>query len=257
MIIKRDILFTPAGRTRHLHIYLPQNYFEGHDFYPVMYFFDGHNLFDNADATYGKSWGLKEFLEKWGREIIIIGIECSHEGNQRLQEYCPYTFHGKFWGGTLKGTGKETLQWIVSELKPMIDQEYRTWPHREATGIGGSSMGGLMSLYAAVCFNEWFSKAACLSSTISPCMAPLRRDIKKSSLDRDTRIYLSFGTEEAFRPDPRDPMKSRTALQNLTVRNDLKELQGIPTDLYCQIGGQHNEASWEKQLPRFMNFLWC
>ena len=113
MIIKRDVLFTPAGSTRCLHIYLPDSYAEGNDLYPVMYFFDGHNLFDNADATYGKSWGLKEFLEGWGKEIIIVGLECSHEGNQRLQEYCPYTFRGKFWGGTLKGTGKETLQWMV------------------------------------------------------------------------------------------------------------------------------------------------
>jgi len=257
MIIKRDVLFTPADSTRRLHIYLPDSYQDGNESYPVMYFFDGHNLFDNADATFGKSWGLKEFLESWGKEIIIVGLECSHEGNQRLQEYCPYTFRGKFWGGILKGTGKDTMQWIVSELKPLIDREYRTWPHREATGIGGSSMGGLMSLYAAVCYNEWFSKAACVSSSISPCMAPLRRDIKKSSLSPDTRVYLSWGTEEAFRRDPDDPMKSLTAQHNLTIQADLQEQHGIMTDLCCQIGGGHNEASWEKQIPRFMNFLWC
>jgi predicted alpha/beta superfamily hydrolase len=149
------------------------------------------------------------------------------------------------------------MQWIVSELKPLIDREYRTWPHREATGIGGSSMGGLMSLYAAVCYNEWFSKAACVSSSISPCMAPLRRDIKKSSLSPDTRVYLSWGTEEAFRRNPDDPMKSLTAQHNLTIQADLQEQHGILTDLCCQIGGGHNEASWEKQIPRFMNFLWC
>lgn len=255
MIIKRDVFFTPDNSTRRLHIYLPESYSSKQDPYPVMYFFDGHNLFDNADATFGKSWGLKEFLEKWGREIIIIGLECSHVGNQRLVEYCPYTFHGKFWGGTINGTGRDTLQWIVSELKPMIDQEYRTWPHREATGIAGSSMGGLMALYGTVCFNEWFSKAACVSSTISPCMTPLRRDIKKHSLHEDTRIFLSFGTEEAFRRDPEDPMKSRTALQNLKIQSDLRA-KGVPTELYCQIGGQHNEASWEKQIPLFMNYLW-
>ena len=255
MIIKRDILFTPSNAVRQLHIYLPESYSQGQEQYPVMYFFDGHNLFSDEDATFGKSWGLKDFLESWGKDIIIVGIECGHVGNERLREYCPYTFRGKFWGGTLKGTGHTTLQWMVSELKPLIDRDYRTWPHREATGIGGSSMGGLMSLYGAVCFNDWFSKAACVSSTISPCMASLRRDIKNANIREDTRFYLSFGTEEAFRPHPTDPLKSLTAVHNLTIQDDLRE-KGAMTDFFCQVGGGHNEASWEKQIPRFMNFLW-
>ena len=112
-----------------------------------------------------------------------------------------------------------------------------------------------MALCGAVCYNDWFSKAACVSSTISPCMVPLRKDIKKAYIQEDTRAYLSFGTEEAFRPDPADPMKSRTALQNLTIQDDLRR-KNVATDLFCQIGGGHNEASWEKQIPRFMDFLW-
>ena len=255
MVIKRDVLFTPANKIRGLHIYLPEGYNESDERYPVMYFFDGHNLFFNEDATYGTSWGLKTFLDGWSKKIIIVGIECGHDGNERLVEYCPYTFHGKFWGGTLEGTGHQTLQWIVSTLKPLIDLEYRTWSHREATGIAGSSMGGLMALCGAVCYNDWFSKAACVSSTILPCMGPLRRDIRNSSIHEDTRIYLSFGTEEAFRPNPLDPMKSLTAVQNLTIRKDLSG-RGVQTDLYCQIGGSHSEASWGLQIPRFMDFLW-
>ena len=255
MIIKRDIPFTPANPTRLLHIYLPESYSQVHELYPVMYFFDGHNLFSDEDATFGKSWGMKDFLESWGKDIIIVGLECGHVGNERLREYCPYTFRGRFWGGTLKGTGKATLQWMVSALKPVIDRDYRTWPHREATGIGGSSMGGLMALYGAVCFNDWFSKASCVSSTISPCMTPLRSDIKKANLQEDTRIYLSFGTGAASVPHPTDPLKSRTALQNLAIQDDLRE-KGARTDFFCQIGGGHNEASWEKQVPRFMDFLW-
>lgn len=255
MIIKREIEFTPTKKTRRLHIHLPESYSNGHQLYPVMYFFDGHNLFENEEATFGKSWGLKDFLDSWPKDIIIVGIECGHVGNERLKEYCPYTFQGKLWGGTLNGIGNETLRWIVSELKPVIDRDYRTWPHREATGIGGSSMGGLMALYGAVCYNDWFSKAACVSSSISPCMTQLRRDIKKADIQEDTRIYLSFGTEEAFRPHPTDPLQSRTALQNLTVEKDLQN-RGVRTSLFCQVGGGHNEASWEKQIPRFMDFLW-
>lgn len=254
MIIKREVHFTPANQTRRLHIYLPESYSSGHELYPVMYFFDGHNLFEDEEATFGKSWGLKEYLDNWRKDMIIVGIECGHEGNERLVEYCPYTIQGRFWGGTLNGSGHKTLQWMVSELKPRIDTEYRTWPHREATGIGGSSMGGLMALCGAVCYNDWFSKAACVSSAISPCMAAIRRDIRKSNIQEDTRIYLSFGTEEAFHPHPTDPMQSRTALQNLTVQEDLRK-RHVMTDLCCQIGGHHSEASWEKQIPIFMECL--
>ena len=84
MIIKRDIYYPPAGSSRRLHIYLPDDYHKSEERYPVMYFFDGHNLFFNEDATYGKSWGFKEFLEGWNRKMIIVGMECSHEGNSRL-----------------------------------------------------------------------------------------------------------------------------------------------------------------------------
>ena len=77
MIQKRDILFTPANEMRTLHIYLPDDYDYTDERYPVMYFFDGHNLFFNHDATYGKSWGLKEFLDGWEKKLIIVCVTCS------------------------------------------------------------------------------------------------------------------------------------------------------------------------------------
>ena len=75
MTEKYDVMFTPAGELRRLHIYLPDNYNESDERYPVMYFFDGHNLFYNEDATYGKSWALKDFLDNWGKDMIIVGME--------------------------------------------------------------------------------------------------------------------------------------------------------------------------------------
>ena len=66
MIIKRDFNYTPKGQNRPLHIYLPDDYETSDERYPVMYFFDGHNLFSDEDATYGKSWGMKAFLDVWG-----------------------------------------------------------------------------------------------------------------------------------------------------------------------------------------------
>ena len=153
MVIKRDFIYTPKGKNRPLHIYLPEGY-EGSDKrYPVTYFFDGHNLFFNEDATYGKSWGLKDFMDGWEKEMIIVGIECGHEGDERLSEYLPYKVSMGFFR-KFKPMGGTTMDWIVHEIKPMIDREYRTLPDRANTGIAGSSMGGLMSLYAAVRYNE-------------------------------------------------------------------------------------------------------
>jgi predicted alpha/beta superfamily hydrolase len=78
MIIKKDFLYPAANEMRRLHIYLPDSYNETEERYPVMYFFDGHNLYTNEDATYGKSWGLKDFLDNWQKDMIIVGIECGH-----------------------------------------------------------------------------------------------------------------------------------------------------------------------------------
>ena len=256
MLIKRDLLFTPAGKDRPLHIWLPDGYETSAERYPVMYFFDGHNLFLNEDATYGKSWGLLEFLQGWEKQLIVVGIECGHEGNERLFEYCPYHYKGWFWGD-LNGTGAQTMDFMVRELKPLIDREYRTLPERETTAIGGSSMGGLMSLYAIVKYNSVYSKAACVSSAIAPGMASLRQDIRDAAIDPDTRVYLSWGTKEAGgkRRDPAKDYETRTAKNNLELAGMLEE-KGAVTSVVCQRGGGHCEASWEKLVPGFMDFLW-
>ena len=257
MITKRDILFTPKEQLRALHIYLPDNYDQTNERYPVMYFFDGHNLFFDEYATYGKSWGLKEFLDQWEKPMIIVGIECGHEGDERLSEYCPYTLKNHKHFGNINGIGDQTVQWIIDELKPMIDRDYRTLPQRECTAIAGSSMGGLMSLYAVVCHNDVFSKAACLSSTVSICQKALKTEIETASLSPDTRIYMSWGTDELKRSKekPKYNPNSYMARCNGMYANKL-DAKGVVTRLYCQNGGQHCEADWEKQNEKYMNFLW-
>ena len=254
MIIKRDFIYTPKGKNRPLHIYLPEGYYRSQERYPVMYFFDGHNLFLDEDATYGKSWGMAQFLANWPKDMIIVGIECGHEGYERLSEYLPYFAVGNFsrfepWGG-------KTMDWIVNEIKPMIDREYRTIPFRECTAIGGSSMGGIMSLYAAVHYNRWFSKAACVSSAMGFCMEPLFGDLQESAISPDTRIYLSWGTREAGRKrhDCGD-RSSETYHRNKAVADYLKGRK-CAVMMDCQIGGGHCEADWEKLVPHFMDFLW-
>ena len=254
MIVKRDFVYSPKGKSRPLHIWLPEGYFDTDRHYPVMYFFDGHNLFLNEDATYGKSWGLKEFLEGWPKEMIIVGIECGHEGYERLSEYLPYPAEGYF--GQFEPWGEKTMDWIVHEIKSMIDREYRTMPFRECTAIGGSSMGGIMSLYAAVHYNRWFSKAACVSSAMGFCMGPLFDDLRASAISPDTRVYLSWGTREAKKRDYHRADRSSEVYQNNKAVADYLRSVKATVMLDCQVNGGHCEADWEKLVPTFMDFLW-
>lgn len=254
MLIKRDFVYSPKGKNRPLHIWLPEGYFHTEERYPVMYFFDGHNLFSDEDATYGKSWGLKEFLTGWPKNMIVVGIECGHEGYERLSEYLPYPAVGHF--GQFEPWGEKTMDWIVHEIKPVIDREYRTMPFRECTAIGGSSMGGIMSLYAAVHYNRWFSKAACVSSAMGFCMEPLFADLNASTISPDTRVYLSWGTREAKKRDyNRADRSSHTYHNNKAVADFLKKKKAAVM-MECQVGGGHCEADWERLVPTFMEFLW-
>ena len=257
MVVKRDFIYTPKNANRPLHIYLPEDYNQSSERYPVMYFFDGHNLFFNEDATYGKSWGLKEFLEGWGKKMIIVGIECGHEGQERLSEYLPYSANKGSHFDKFEPMGYATLDWIVNEIKPVIDRDFRTIPFRECTGIGGSSMGGLMALCGAVHYNRWFSKAACVSSAVGFCFRPVMQDIRKSAISADTRVYLSWGSREAWGcKDPEKEDRSRkTYGWNKRIAETLSGY-GAATKLHCQVGAGHCEADWEKLVPTFMNFLW-
>ena len=256
MIVKQDFIYTPKGKNRPLHIYLPQGYTDSGERYPVLYFFDGHNLFFDSDATYGKCWGLKKFMDGWEEKLIIVGMECGHEGDERLSEYLPFrAAPGHF--RRFRPMGRQTMDWIVKEVKPYIDDHYRTLPFRETTGIAGSSMGGLMALYGGVHYNEWFSKAGCVSSAVGFCIRSVLKDIRSSEISPDTRFFLSWGTKEAYglKNTDREDRSSRTWSWNRQIAQELRK-KGALAELYCQVGGHHCEADWEKQLPVFMPWLW-
>lgn len=250
MVIRREIYFAAANENRALHIYIPDEYYSKEERYPVMYFFDGHNLFFDNFATFGKCWGLKSFMDGWYKKMILVGVECSHDGMNRLNEYSPYSTDVDHEGILVDGHGEETMEWIVKDIKPMIDREFRTLPFRETTAIGGSSMGGLMSLYAVMRYNHIFSKAACLSSSILDCMAELHDDLRISSISPDTRVYLSSGTAEMGIYS--DELRVDTEKMADSLRG-----RGAVTNVYIQPDGRHCEADWEKQNSNYMNFLWC
>ena len=246
MVETFNVSITPYGLTRRTFVYLPDDWQTSGKKYPVLYMFDGHNLFFDSTATYGTCWGLKEYCDahpNW----IIAAPECNHEGNKRLEEYCPYQSD---WFGGITGTGHEYMEWLTKEFKPMMDKRYPTLPGRANTAIGGSSMGGLMSLYAITAYNKVFSKAACLSPSVRLCMPELRQEIANAAIHPGTRVYLSWGEKESDKPGA---LGEYTANALEVCRALLGK--GAAVDPYMQPDGTHCEACWAKQVPACMDFL--
>ena len=232
---------------RRVYIYLPDTYRKDPQrHYPVMYMFDGHNVFFDSDATYGKSWGMKEYMQKAKKQLIIVAVECNHAGNKRLEEYSPYSFDAPELG-KIRGRGATYMTWLVKTLKPYIDANYRTIPDRDSTFIAGSSMGGLMSLYAVCAYNHVFSRAACLSPSLWINANKAMSMIAKANLREDTCIYMDYGSEE---------MDNHFASAgSLLAATQLLLAKRVNATLRIVPGGNHSEASWEQQIPVFMGCL--
>ena len=236
-----------GDKERRVYIYLPASYKKDSDRrYPVMYMFDGHNVFFDSDATYGKSWGMAKYLDRTQKQLIVVAVECNHEGNGRLQEYSPFPFENATLG-KVPGKGNSYMNWLVRTLKPYIDENYRTLPDRHNTIICGSSMGGLMALYGACAYNHVFQRAACLSPSLWVSPAKVLEMVAKANIRRDTCIYMDYGSEEMFNHAANEESLMTTAHVLLTKRVNLA-LRIVP-------GGTHSEASWEKQIPLFMDCL--
>ena len=237
---------TPYGLDRRVFIHLPENWQSSGKRYPVIYMFDGHNLFFNETATYGTCWGLKDYYDAHP-DYIVVGVECNHEGDKRLEEYCPYESD---WFGGIHGTGKVYLDWLCGEFKTFVDKTWPTLPGRAHTAIAGSSMGGLMSLYAVTARSDVFSRAGCLSPSVRLCMDPLLADLDKARLPRDTRVFLSWGEKEA---------KGQHGLaqytENALIVTRVLQKAGASVYPYLQMNGAHCEASWAEQVPLYMQVL--
>ena len=249
MTLKWDITIPQLSgdQTRRAYVYLPESYDEDPERrYPVMYFFDGHNVFFDEDATFGTSWGMDAYMESSGKELILVGIECNREGNGRLEEYSPFTFENSELG-RIKGRGKQYMHWLIKELKPHIDGNFRTLPDRENTLIAGSSMGGLMALYAVTTFNQVFQRAACLSPSLWVAPGKMLEMIARAHIRRDTCIYLDYGEKEMFNHAANAEALFSTSHLLMTKRVNLT-FRIVP-------GGSHCEASWAKQVPIFMECL--
>ncbi len=236
---------------RKIWVYLPDDYDSSVKKYPVLYMFDGHNLFDDSVATYGKSWGIKDYLDKHHLPLVVVGQDCNHTGNSRLEEYCPFPVEANTWIGDLNTSGNITARWFVKKLKPACEKRYRIYSDRDHVGIAGSSMGGLMSFYTIAKYNDVFSKAACVSPTMDIQMKPLLNLIHKAKISENTKIYMDFGSNEV-----KTKKTLVQCLDHLLELNHAFQSHGCNTFPHIVVGGGHNEATWESIFPLFLEYLY-
>lgn len=230
------------NRTRRIWLYLPPDYNTTAKHYPVLYMHDGQNLFDLYTSFAGE-WEVDETLNALhtsGREVpIVVGID--NGGQHRIAEYTPWT-HPSYGGGD----GNLYARFIVETLKPYIDANYRTLPQREHTGVMGSSLGGLISHYIALKYQDVFSKAGVFSpsfwfSDSSYSFA------YEAGMQHPIRYYMMGGTNE-----------SSGLVQQMNYMVDTLLAAGFsPASVFLKVvpGGQHNEYLWRTQFGEAFEWL--
>jgi len=184
----------------------PKNYETCNNQYPVLYAHDGQNIFQDETSVDGYSWKFEEYCktnEKFLPKVIIVAIDSPQTNNKRTTLYTPFSKHfevkkGSTFPSDVHGRGKEYLDWIVNDLKPWIDNRYRTIPEAKYTGICGNSTGSVISLYALLKYPFVFSRMISISGAfyywydlLKPCFETVVSEIEY--------IYLDVGTKDQGR----------------------------------------------------------
>ena len=220
-------------------VYLPTNYKEKNDSYPVFYMHDAQNLFDDRTSYVGE-WKIDEYLDTINeKEIIVVGIE--HGDEKRIDELTP--FPNLKYGG---GNGDNYLLFIKNTLKPHIDITYRTKSDAINTTIFGSSLGGLISFYAALKYPKTFGNAGVFSPSFW-FSDDILTFIKKTELNKSTKLFLLAGTEE-----------SETMIEEVNTVIRLLCENGLPKENIKNLsieGGNHNETFWRAYFPQSHQWL--
>lgn len=242
-IIDTAFFIPQLNRTRRIWIYLPPSYNSSSKKYPVLYMHDGQNVFDDITSFSGE-WGVDEALDTLGlkyKECIVVGID--NGGIKRLNEYCPYDF--SLQGGQ-KGNGEGDLyiQFLAKTLKPFIDKNYRTLKDKKNTFTAGSSMGGLISMYAVLKYPKKFGGAGVFSPAF--WVGPKIFDgIKSKGKKVNAKIYFYAGDDEGESMVP------------MTLRA-FNEMHRVSKSKMCEViraGGKHNEPRWRIEFPLFYEWL--
>ena len=224
------------SRYRRIWIYLPPTYNTSTKRYPVLYMHDGQNLFDNA-TSYSGEWGVDEFLDSMSnagkKEVIVIGIDNGQD--KRMNEYNPWEFQQ--FG---KGEGDQYVDFLVQTLKPAIDQKYRTKKDKKNTYIAGSSMGGLISFYAALKYPQVYGGAGIFSPafwTAPKLIDTIDNKFKKLKVNM---FFYAGGKEgKSMIPDMKKIERKMVKCTRITLIEIIDP------------AASHNENAWKKWFPSF------
>lgn len=225
--------------TKKIWVYLPAGYADSTQKYPVVYMHDAQNLFD-AKTSYAGEWGVDEVLDSLNDpQVIVIGIE--HGGDKRIDELTPFT--NDEYGG---GHGDLYLEFIRNTLKPHVDATFRTLKDRDNTSIFGSSLGGLLSFYAAFKYHDTFSKIGVFSPSFW-FNEEIYDVVSNSDIIEEPKIYILAGTAE-----------SENLISEIEKMRLLLLQNGINKDnLHLEIveGGKHNENLWRSNFKSAILWL--
>lgn len=221
-------------------VYLPKDYQNSEKRYPVVYMHDAQNLFD-VETSYVGEWNIDEYMDKLTyNKSIIIGIE--HGNEKRIDELTPYK-HEKYGGGK----GENYLTFIKNTLKPHIDVTYRTYSDAVNTSIFGSSLGGLISFYAAIKYPDTFGKAGVFSPSFwfSEKIFDL---VQSTEIKETSKFYFLVGNEEGDKMVP-DQERMVALLKSKGVKE--KQIENHIIE-----GGKHNEAFWSAHFGNAYQWLY-
>ena len=231
------ILAPQLGTEKKIRVYLPKSYASSNKKYPVIYMHDAQNLFDKA-TSYAGEWSVDETLDSINANVIVIGID--HGNEKRIDELTPFP-HEKHGGGKADAY----VDFIVKTLKPEIDKKYRTKTNAKNTAIMGSSLGGLVSFYAAIRHPEVFGKAGIFSPSF--WFSDKIYDLVNSKKKIKTKMYFMAGDSEG------DGMVSDLDKMYALLSEKRCDCKGLSKKIVVK-GGQHNEKLWREN---FLNaYLW-
>jgi predicted alpha/beta superfamily hydrolase len=220
-------------------VYLPLNYEKSNQKYPVIYMHDAQNLFDK-DFSFGGEWNIDETLDSLKAKVIVIGIE--HGNEKRFEELTPYK--NEIRGG---GNADAYLEFIVKTLKPQIDSKYRTKVNARNTCIWGSSLGGLVSFYAALKYPYVFGKVGCFSPAFWINKEAIFQKMENSP-KFNTKIYLLCGDKEG-----KEDMVTNMEQMETLINSKRCECKKLNISVIVK-GGEHNEKLWRNEFAKA--YLW-
>ncbi len=241
---------------RDILVYVPPGYTSGFLRYPVLYMHDGQNLFDSA-TSYAGEWQVDETIEHLsaeGIEAIVVGVP--NIGARRLDEYGPFRNVRGEGGG-----GDAYLAFLVDTVKPLVDAHFRTILDRRYTGIMGSSMGGLISLYAAFQRPETYGLIGAMSPSLWFAAAEIFPYVRRAQFS-PARIYLDIGTREGGSSQVDRLLRDASArrytgntfrMYQLLVAKGYQPEQDVM--FVEEPGGIHQESAWARRLPNALRFL--